>query len=136
MTIVVGYLPKPEGHAAVECAIEEAQARGDNVIVINTSRGDAPIDNAYAEDDDLDVIRAALKEAGVDHEVRRIVPGLDTAEEIVAAATQTGARLVVIGLRRRTAVGKFIMGSTAQQILFEAPCPVLAVKAGSKRMDA
>jgi nucleotide-binding universal stress UspA family protein len=44
-------------------------------------------------------------------------------------ARTTNADLIVIGLRRRTPVGKLIMGSAAQTILLEADCPVLAVKA-------
>ena len=43
-------------------------------------------------------------------------------------ADETDADLIVIGLRRRTPVGKLILGSNAQRILLDAPCAVLAVK--------
>ena len=46
-----------------------------------------------------------------------------------AVAEETNADFIVIGLRRRTPVGKLILGSNAQRILLDAPCPVLAVKA-------
>ena len=48
---------------------------------------------------------------------------------IVEQATVHGARLVVIGLRRRSSVGKILLGSTAQAVLFSSPCPVLSVRA-------
>jgi nucleotide-binding universal stress UspA family protein len=54
--------------------------------------------------------------------------GSDIAEEVLKVATETDAELVVIGLRRRSPVGKLIMGSTSQRVLLGAHCPVLAVK--------
>jgi nucleotide-binding universal stress UspA family protein len=80
--------------------------------------------------EELDRIRAELDSAGVAHEVRRIGHGLDLAEDLITAAEELAAEIIVIGLRRRSPVGKLILGSSAQRILLDAPCPVLAVKAG------
>jgi nucleotide-binding universal stress UspA family protein len=49
---------------------------------------------------------------------------------VVDIADEVGAELIVIGMRRRSAVGKLLLGSTAQRILLDARCPVLAVKPG------
>ena len=54
--------------------------------------------------------------------------GNEPAEDLIAVANDVGADLIVIGLRRRTPVGKLILGSNAQRILLDAPCAVLAVK--------
>jgi nucleotide-binding universal stress UspA family protein len=55
--------------------------------------------------------------------------GDEPADVIVSQAEQQNARLIVIGLRRRSPVGKLLLGSTAQAVLFNAPCPVLSVRA-------
>ena len=74
-------------------------------------------------------MRRELSEAGIEHEVRQPVEGRSAADEILAAASESSADLIVIGLRRRSPVGKLITGSTAQQVLLDAECPVVAVKA-------
>ena len=131
MTIVVGYVPKPEGRAALDRAIEEATLRGQRLFVVNASRGDALVDAGYAGVQEIELVKSRLAESGVSHEVRQLVRGHEPADEVVDLAEEVGAELVVIGLRRRTAVGKFLLGSTAQRILMHAPCAVLAVKAGA-----
>jgi nucleotide-binding universal stress UspA family protein len=133
MIIVVGYVPKPEGRAALDRAIEEVKLRGGRLIVINASRGDAYVDAGYAPVKEIELVRSRLVEAGVDHELRQLVRGNEPAEEVVETADEVGAELIVIGMRHRSAVGKFLLGSTAQRILLDAHCPVLAVKAADRR---
>ncbi|MGO1310917.1 MAG: universal stress protein, partial [Brevibacterium aurantiacum] len=53
----------------------------------------------------------------------------DPAEQILDAAAEVGAELIVLGTRKRTPVGKFLLGSTIQRVILEAVCPVLCVKA-------
>lgn len=128
MTIVVGYVPKPEGRAALQAALDEADRRGEPLYVLNTSRGDALVDTSYASPEDLEDVRVLLEESGVPFELEQRVGGRDGAVEVVEAASDRRASLVVIGLRRRTPTGKLVFGSNAQRILLDAPCPVLAVK--------
>ena len=121
-TVVVGYVPKPEGEAALDAAIEEARRRDAGLVVVNARRA------AAEPGPDLDGVRAKLTESGLSFDLREVVQGLDASEDLISVAEETGAELIVIGLRRRTPVGKLILGSNAQRVLLDAPCPVLAVK--------
>lgn len=129
MSIIVGYVPTPEGEAALDRAIVEARKDNTLLIVINSSRGDAPVDKRYAQEDAIATIEDRLKDEGIEHHILQPVRGNEAANEVLRAADEYRADLIVIGLRRRTPVGKLIMGSTSQQILLEADCPILAVKA-------
>jgi len=128
MSVVVGWVPTREGEVALQHAIQEARSRGSRLVVVNTSRGDALVDERYADGDQLRTLGSRLVSAGVDHEVLQAIRGRDASEEILTVAEERRADLVVIGLRRRSPVGKLLLGSTAQRVLLDAPCPVLAVK--------
>ncbi|PZR53804.1 universal stress protein [Xylanimonas oleitrophica] len=128
MTVVVSHLSNPEGRQALATAIGEARSRGTRLVVV--AHAAAPADGtAPAESeggDALEELRTRLAEGQVEHEV--VTSSGDLAEVLVQTAARTQAELIVIGLRRRSPVGKLILGSGAQRILLEAPCPVLAVK--------
>ena len=130
-TIVVGYVPKAEGRAALRRAAEEAKLRDMRLLVVNSHRGGREFDDADAvqSESQLEEVRSALREVGVEFEVRQLVRGLDPADDLVNVAKEVEADIIVIGLRRRSPVGKLILGSNAQRVLLDAPCPVLAVKA-------
>ncbi|MFI0084682.1 universal stress protein [Streptomyces bobili] len=131
MTVLVGYVPTPEGEAALRAGIDEARLRGERMLVVNASRGDAYVDPRFAQEPDLAHVREDLAALGVEFDIRQVLGAGDAAEEIIELAERADVSLVVIGLRRRTAVGKLIMGSAAQRILLGAGCPVLAVKVPS-----
>jgi nucleotide-binding universal stress UspA family protein len=115
--------------AALETAITEARKSQKLLVVVNSSRGDALVDRRYVQGDDIAAVEDRLKAEGLEHLILQPVRGNDAASEVLQAADEHRADLIVIGLRKRTPVGKLIMGSTAQQILLGADCPILAVKA-------
>lgn len=129
-SIVVGYVPQAEGRAALRRAVEEAVLRRSRLVVIKSHRGGREFDRdeAVRSEAQLEEVREQLDTAGVEHEVRQLVRGLDPAEDLISIAEEVSADLIVIGLRRRSPVGKLILGSNAQRVLLEAACPVLAVK--------
>jgi nucleotide-binding universal stress UspA family protein len=128
--VVVGYAPGPIGDAALSRALAETRLRDGRLVVVNSSRGDAAVDNRYLQEDDVRELGRRLDAAGVPWTLHQPVRGRDAAEEVLQAAEESRADLLVIGLRHRSPVGKLIMGSTAQRVLLDARCPVLAVKAG------
>ncbi|PRY18447.1 universal stress protein [Kineococcus rhizosphaerae] len=130
MGIVVGYVANPEGRAALERAGEAALRLSAALVVVHSRRPGREVDADEARQlaDVHDRVREQLAAAGLDVALRDVPDSDDPADDLITAAEETGASLIVIGLRRRTPVGKLILGASAQRILLDAPCPVLAVK--------
>ena len=128
MKILVGYIPTPEGLAAVDWAVEYAQTVGGDLTVVNTGKDGDYSHEQFATAQDIDALDAQLTRQGIVHDIRRPTDGLPASDSILSTATEIDAELIVIGLRRRSAVGKLITGSSAQAILLGADCPVVGVK--------
>ena len=131
MAVVVGYVPTAEGRAALQAARQEARDRGLKLVVVNSHKGGSSCDgdDSIRTDEELEAVRRELTEDGAEFEILTLVRGNDPTEDLVEVAGEVGATLIVIGLRRRSPIGKLVLGSNAQRILLEADCPVLSVKA-------
>jgi nucleotide-binding universal stress UspA family protein len=130
-TVVVGFVPKPEGEAALDAAIAEVRLRGGRLVVVSAQREDESDAEWKAKTEaDLAAARERLDAAGIEYAVHQSVIDIDVdaADDLIQVARDHAADLVVIGIRRRTPTGKLILGSQAQRILLDAPCAVLAVK--------
>lgn len=132
MRIATGFLQSPEGRAAFEAAVAEAEARGAQLLVVHSMKGGErdELEQLRAYDAAFDEATKELESRGLDFEVKRYVRGATPAEDLLQCAEDEDVDLLVIGIRRRSPVGKLILGSNSQDIILQATCPVLCVKPG------
>jgi nucleotide-binding universal stress UspA family protein len=128
MTVLVGYVPTPEGDAAFAAALEEAGRRAEPLLVLNSPRGGAPVSADVAPESAVEDMTSRARDAGIELDLRQAPHAGDAADEVLRVAQEVDASVIVIGLRKRSPVGKLLMGSSAQRILLDADRPVLAVK--------
>jgi nucleotide-binding universal stress UspA family protein len=130
VTVVVGYVPDATGYLAVTEAIRAARWRDTDVVVVNVVDAEGYTRPTAADELDLDALETRLTTEGVPHGVRHLDVGSGTASDaVLGVAAEVDAELIVVGIHRRSPVGKVLLGSNAQRILLNATCPVLAVRA-------
>ncbi len=129
MTILIGYVPTPAGEAALDLGVAEALVRDTDVIIVNSPRRGSTVDPHLVGEQDDDSLLMRARQRGVTAVVDHAEHGADLADTFEELVQRTGADLIVIGLRKRSPVGKLIMGSDAQRILLQSSVPVMAAKA-------
>ncbi len=131
MTVAVAHQISKTGHLALRHAAQEAKLRQTDLAVIHVTDSALDLDATEANKAGIsDEIAQVMEEAGladIDWNLH-----LSTEDHIADAVTDlaesVGAELLVIGARRRSPVGKFLLGSSAQSIILDATMPVLVVK--------
>jgi len=131
MNIMVAY----DGSAAARDALKLAQKHlasfGGKIEVVKSVPRKQPLDHS--------MIQAAEEE--LEREIRNQLNGNKTAYEthLVVSSNSTGKNIIwfaeigdvdeiIIGARKRSKVGKLLLGSTAQYVILNAPCPVISIK--------
>ncbi|MBM6545100.1 universal stress protein [Janibacter sp. YIM B02568] len=128
MSILIGYVPAPEGEAALEAGLAEAAALGQPVVIVNSPRKGSIIDPEMADAATRERLLVAAEERGVEASIDQGQHGADLVQTFEELVEKHAATRVVIGLRRRSAVGKLVLGSDAQRLLLGLDVPILAVK--------
>ncbi|OPL13434.1 MAG: hypothetical protein AVO39_10645 [delta proteobacterium MLS_D] len=130
MNIVVAYRKSHLHTKLLEEAIKQART-SEGTIHLITSLPGGPRQSV----EELDESQNALDEAvqivekeNIPCEAHLLVRGQSSGEDIVQFAQEHDAGLIIIGVEKKSKVGKFIMGSTAQHVVLQADCPVFTVK--------
>ncbi len=125
MTVLVVYNDSPQGEAAFHAAAAEAVRRetGLRILVLNPRAEGAPTPAALAH------LIDGLPPGFPPPPLAYRDPDIDPADAILDEAELLRPELVVIGTRKRSHVGKFLLGTTTQRVLLDSPAPVLVIKA-------
>lgn len=117
MSIIAAVPDSPEGIAALHAGVAEARRLDTDLLVVNLAL--RPIDLADLPGDvKVEIIERKGRE------------DRDPVDAVLDEIALRGAERLVIGVKRRTPVGKAILGSISQRLLLDSPVPVLAVKLG------
>lgn len=145
MKIMLVYRPTPEGKAALAAAREEAHLRDASIVAVRhvKSSVDQPVpavparpqkqrDVASQQDvaklrSEMEALRDDLRSEGTDAEALLLTEG-EASDAILEVARSERVGMIVVGIRRRSPVGKLLLGSLPQDLLLQADCPVLTVK--------
>ena len=128
MTILIGFVPTPAGEAALSAGLSEAARSGEDVVILNSPRRGATVDADLIGDDLAEDLLAQAAAREVSARIDQAEHGSDIVDTFEALVESSNARMVVLGLRRRSPVGKLVLGSDAQRLLLELEVPILAVK--------
>lgn len=124
MTVLVAYNESPQGEAAMRAAVAEAvRRRQELAVLVLTPQVDTKVPAALAHL--LDAVPGSVPVAPITFRAEQA----DVADAILDQAEAVSADLVVIGSRKHSTVGTFLVGATTQQVLLDSPAPVLVVKA-------
>ena len=130
MNILVGYDGSYEAKDALKLAKNHAKAFNATVDVITSMVGANK--NQYEDvrqaEVGLEYAKILLEKDNIHCETHLLIRGHSPGEEIVQFAEDNQINEIVVGVRRRSKVRKLLMGSTAQYLILNAPCPVVTIK--------
>jgi nucleotide-binding universal stress UspA family protein len=129
MNIVVLPTDQEDGRAALHWAVQHART-GVGTLHVVTAADDIPGKPAYVSPYYLEELSSELAATGVNYTLHDT--STDPAAQVITLINQLSAELAVVGLRRRSATFKLILGSHAQHVVVNAPCPVVTVKQPSE----
>ena len=130
MKILVGYDSSNVSKEAVSLAEKHANSFTAEIILAHSMVGgpEIPRKDFETAENNLEFEKNRLLDNNISCESILSVRGLEAGEDLVQLADENKVAEIIIGVRRRSKVGKLLFGSTAQFVILNASCPVVSVK--------
>jgi nucleotide-binding universal stress UspA family protein len=130
MKILVGYDGSNVSREAIDLAVEHAHVFKAEIIIVRSMVGgpEVPRKDFEVAENNLEYEKNRLLDKKILCESILSVRGLEAGEDLIRLAEEYKVDEIIIGVRRRSKVGKLLFGSTAQYVILNASCPVVSVK--------
>jgi nucleotide-binding universal stress UspA family protein len=130
MKILIGYDGTNSAKEALNLAKSHAKVFGASVEVVTSMQKGTESESKFIEQAErgLEYARSLFEEDGIACNTHLLIRGLTPGEDLVEFANENKIDQIVVGVKRRSKVGKLLMGSTAQYVILQAGCPVVTVK--------
>ncbi len=130
MKIMVGLDGSNTSKKALRLAKEHAKAFDARIeLVTSMEKGtESQQKEILQTENDMENEKKLLEDDGISCDTHLLIHGMTPGEDLVEFAEENKIDEIVIGVRRRSKVGKLVFGSTAQYVILSAHCPVVTVK--------
>jgi len=130
MKILVGYDGTNSAKEALNLAKSHAKAFGATVEVVTSMQTGTESERKDIEQAErgLAYAKSLFEDGGIECNTHLLIRGLSPGEDLVEFANENQIDQIIVGVKRRSKVGKLLMGSTAQYVILQAQCPVVTVK--------
>lgn len=130
MKIMVGYDQSNVTKEAIELAKKHAKAFHAKVYLVRSLAQSHSMqrEDIQSVEQSLIKIRRSFRDQGIECRTEVIVSSMTPGEDLVEFGKEKGIDEIIIGVKKRSKVGKLVFGSNAQYIILKAECPVVSVK--------
>lgn len=130
MRIMVGYDGSNAAKDALVLAKKHAKAFDGKVFVISSLEkgSEDQLPKIEQAERDLDYAKTFFDKDGIPCETHLLIRGLSPGEDLIQFANENEIDEIIVGVKRRSNVGKLIFGSNARYVIMEASCPVVTIK--------
>ena len=130
MKILVGYDGSNAAKDALVLAKKHAKAFEAKVFVLSSLEkgSEDQLPKIEQAERDLEYAKNFFDKEGIPCETHLLIRGLSPGEDLIEFANENQIDEIIIGVKRRSNVGKLIFGSNARYVIMEASCPVVTIK--------
>jgi nucleotide-binding universal stress UspA family protein len=130
MRILVGYDGSSSSKEALKVARKHALAFQATVDIVTSMEKGTESEQQDIEDAErgLEWAKTMFSDKGISCKTHLLIRGMSPGEDLAEFARENKVDEIIVGVKRRSKVGKLLMGSTAQFVILQAVCPVVSVK--------